>query len=312
MKIGLLTDSASQRSLPDALDLAAELELDYVELATGNWSNAPHLDLAALSESASARRDLVASLADRGLALSALNCSGNPLHPGSSGRAHDDVTRRTIALAPELGTDRVVMMSGLPAGPGDSHPNWITVAWPPETAELLEWQWNEVLIPYWQDLAAYARDHGVTRICVELHAHQLVYNVPTLLRLREAIGPIIGANYDPSHLVWMGADPIAAIDGLGDAIHHVHAKDTLLTEHSTLTSVLETRPFTDVSNRAWNYVTLGRGHDADFWRRFCDRLRANGYDDVLSIEHEDVALSQDDGIREAVGVLRDAVAAPVA
>lgn len=311
MKLGLLTDSASQRTLDDALDLAAELGLDYVELATGNWSNAPHIDVHELVESASARDELVAKIADRGLKLSALNCSGNPLHPGPSGRAHNDVTHKTIALAPLLGTDRVVMMSGLPAGPGDTHPNWVTVAWPPETAAMLEWQWTEVLIPYWRDLAGFAKGHGLGRFCLELHAHQLVYNVPSLLRLREAVGDILGANLDPSHLMWMGADPLAAVDGLGDAIHHVHAKDTQLTGHSELTSVLETRPFDDVPNRAWNYVTLGRGHDVDFWRQFCDRLVAGGYDDVLSIEHEDVALSQDDGIREAVSVLRQSLSTSV-
>lgn len=244
MKLGLLTDSASQRSLEGALDLAAELRLDYIELATGNWSNAPHIDLDELTESSSARDRLVSAIADRGLTLSALNCSGNPLHPGPSGRTHDEVTRKTIALAPQLGTDRVVMMSGLPAGPGDSHPNWVTVAWPRETADLLRYQWDDVLVPYWTDLASFAHNQGVEKIALELHAHQLVYNVPTLLALREAVGPIIGANLDPSHLMWMGSDPLAAVDGLGNAIHHVHAKDTALTTHAGLTSVLETRPST--------------------------------------------------------------------
>jgi sugar phosphate isomerase/epimerase len=60
--------------------------------------------------------------------------------------------------------------------------------------------------------------------------NQLVYNVPTLLKLRQATHPIVGANLDPSHLFWMGADPLAAIDALGDAIHHVHAKDTYLND----------------------------------------------------------------------------------
>ena len=72
-------------------------------------------------------------------------------------------------------------------------------------------------VAYWTKLAAAAKDSGVTKLCVELHGHQLVYNVPTLLKLRKAIGEIVGANFDPSHLFWTGADPLAAIDALGDA-----------------------------------------------------------------------------------------------
>ena len=85
------------------------------------------------------------------------------------------------------------------------------------------------------------------RLCVELHGNQLVYNVPSLLRLRAPIGPVVGANLDPSHLMWMGADPIAAIDALGDAILHVHAKDTFLNKpRQATTSLLENGPQADV------------------------------------------------------------------
>jgi sugar phosphate isomerase/epimerase len=179
MKIGLNTDSVGQLTLDETLDLAAELSLDYVEFATGAWSTAPHVDIDQLLDSERARRELLAKITDRGLAISALTCSGNPLHPGPSGREHDQVTRRTIALAPLLGVDRVVMMSGLPGGPGDANPNWITVSWPPETTQILEWQWTEAVLPYWRDLVAHARDRGVRKLCLEMHAHQAVYNVPT-------------------------------------------------------------------------------------------------------------------------------------
>ena len=114
--------------------------------------------------------------------------------------------------------------------PGDSPnskwPNWVTCPWPPDYLEILKWQWEERLLPYWRSLTAAATKNGVERLCVELHGNQLVYNVPALLRLRHAVGPVVGANLDPSHLMWMGADPLAAIRALGDAIYHVHAKDT--------------------------------------------------------------------------------------
>jgi sugar phosphate isomerase/epimerase len=279
--------------------------MQCVELPTGAWSPAPHVNLDRLLESETARSELRARVDDRGLTISALTCNGNQLRSGDSGREHDDVTRKTIALAPLLGVDRVILMSGLPPGPGDTYSNWVTVAWPPESAEVLRHQWDDVVIPYWRDLVAHARDHGIEKLCVEMHGHQVVYNVPTLLKLREAVGPVVGANYDPSHLMWMGADPIAAVEALGEAIYHVHAKDTRLEPRRlALTSRLETLPPAEAASRSWNYVTLGYGHDDAFWRAFCLGLARVGYDDVLSIEHEDQLMSPVEGVRKSVELLR--------
>jgi sugar phosphate isomerase/epimerase len=305
MKIGLNTDSLGGLSLDAMLDVAAALELDAVEFPTGAWSLAPHVDLDVLLESDRARRELLARVAGRGLEISALTCNGNQLDP-VSGAEHDAVVRKTIALAPRLGVERVILMSGCPGGPGDSWANWITVAWPPEAAELLRRQWEESVIPYWRSLAAHAGEHDVARLCVEMHGHQVVYSVPTLLRLREVVGPVVGANYDPSHLMWMGADPIAAIDALGDAIYHVHAKDTRIEPAVALHSRLETLPAAHAAERAWNYVTLGHGHDQEFWRDFCAALQRAGYDDVLSIEHEDQTMDPVEAVTESVALLRRA------
>lgn len=305
MKIGMVTDSLAALDFEAVLDAAVELGLDCVEFATGNWSTAPHIDLDRLLESESARESFLAALRARNLAISALNCNGNSLHPGESGREHDAVVRKTIALAPRLGVDRVVLMSGCPGAPGDAHPNWITVAWPPEATRILEWQWNEVLVPYWRDLVAYAADQGIRRLCHELHGGQCVYNVATLRRLREACGEAVGANLDPSHLMWMGADPVAAVETLGPAIYHVHAKDTRIEpRNAAVNSLIETRPSEQAAVRSWNYVTLGYGHGEDFWRAFCLALRRTGYDGVLSIEHEDMALAPMEGMRKSVELLR--------
>jgi sugar phosphate isomerase/epimerase len=198
------------------------------------------------------------------------------------------------------------MMSGLPGGgPNDATANWVTTAWPPENQAMLDWQWNQAIVPYWKDLAAYARGLGITRIALELHGHQAVYSVSTLRRLREAVGDIIGANFDPSHLMWMGADPIAAIRALGPAIHHVHAKDTAIDPvNAGRDGVLETTPNERFADRAWNYVTLGYGRDEAWWNRFCMTLAVAGYDDVLSIEHEDLLMSPEEGVRKSVDLLR--------
>jgi sugar phosphate isomerase/epimerase len=308
VKIGMITDSLSAFSFDELLDAAAELGIEQLEFAGGNWSSAPHLQLNRLLDSAPARREFKARLANRGIAISALNCSGNPLHPGEIGKRHRDVTRKTIALAGLLGVERVVMMSGCPGGPGDANANWVTTSWPPETQTVLKYQWEEVLTPYWRELCAEARNQGITKLCLELHGHQNVYSVGTFFRLRDAVGETVGVNFDPSHLMWMGADPLAAIPALDSAIYHVHANDTRLEPASLARDGrIEIRPAGDVSHRAWNYVTLGHGHDLAWWRRFCQALAFIGYDDVLSIEHEDFALPPIDGVRQSVALLRQAM-----
>ncbi len=273
MRAGLVTDSLSGLALDELLGTAAELGITALEFGTGNWSAAPHLPLDLYLDSAPRRQDFLAKLRDRGVSISALNCSGNPLHPGELGRRDREVTSATLRLAGLLGIDRVVMMSGCPGGPGDANANWVTTAWPPEAARVLAWQWNEAVIPYWRGLAKEAEAAGVRRLCLELHGQQNVYNVATFTRLREAIGPTVGVNFDPSHLFWMGADPLAAIHALGDSIYHVHAKDTRIDSPvAAVNGLLETTPIPLIAERSWSYVTLGDGHDPHWWRQFCTAL----------------------------------------
>jgi len=306
MKIGMLTDSLPDMSLDAMLDSAATLHIECLEFACGNWSVAPHLRLDHMLESSDARCEFLAKIAAHGLSISALNCSGNPLFPGAEGARQHEVTLKTFRLARLLGIDRVVMMSGLPGGPGDANPNWITTEWPPECRTILQYQWDERIIPYWRDLVGVARDSGIRRVCLELHGHQAVYNPHTLMRLRNAVGDIVGANYDPSHPIWMGADPLAAVRALGDAIYYVHAKDTRIEPiPAGIDGVLETRPASEVEARSWNYVTLGFGHGEEWWRQFCMALRMAGYDDVLSIEHEDSLIDPLEGVRKSVALLRN-------
>lgn len=166
-------------------------------------------------------------------------------------------------------------------------------------------------IPYWSKTVELAKECGVTHIALELHGNQCVYNVPSLLRLREAVGKEIGANLDPSHLFWMGADPLHAAEALGDAVYHVHAKDTLLNSPvQATTSLLENGSLTDIPARSWSYITLGFGHGEQWWRQFCYRLKMAGYDGWLSIEHEDVILNSLEGLEKSVALLRSVM--PVA
>jgi sugar phosphate isomerase/epimerase len=305
MKLCAVSESLGHLSFAEAAKTSADLGLAALEIGTGNWNAAPHANLQSLLDSKDQRNAFLSVLEQNGLLLSALNCSGNQLHP-VDGERQSKIVYDTVRLAELLGVDTIVLMSGLPSGgPNDLRPNWVTCAWPQENREILEWQWNEKLLPYWEKLASFARDRGVTRFCIELHGHQLVYNVPTLLNLRNKIGQMVGANLDPSHLFWMGADPLAAIDALGEAVHHVHAKDTYLNQAAlNLTGRLETLGHENVKERAWSYITLGYGHDEKWWREFCYRLRLNGYDGWLSIEHEDIALSRMEGLRRSVDLLK--------
>ena len=308
MRIGLTTDSLGQLPFDKLLETAASMGIETLEFGCGNWSSAPHLNLNALLESESQRADFLAKIRAHGLEISALNCSGNQLAPGQRGKSHDQVVRGALKLAGLLRVRRIVMMSGLPGGPGDQNANWITTAWPPEVHEILRYQWEDVALPYWRDLAKEARVNGVEKICIEQHAHQLVYNTETALRLREAVGDLVGINFDPSHALWMGGNPLRAIRQLRDAIYHVHAKDTRIDpQQSELNTLLETKPNARVAERAWNYVTLGYGHSEIWWRDFVIQLRQNGYDDVLSIEHEDYSLPPLVGVRRSVELLKNVI-----
>ena len=305
MKIGMVTDSLGHLSFDEMLDTTARLGVKGVEFNAANWTSAPHLNLKALLGSSAKRRDLLTSVKSRGLDIIALNANGNQLHP-TEGEAQSNALHDTIRVAGSLGIETVVLMSGLPEGAaGDKMPNWVVSSWPPETQTMLKYQWEERALPYWAKLAAFTKQHGVKKLAVELHGNQLVYNVPTLLRLRKEIGPIVGANLDPSHLMWMGADPLAAIDALGSAILHTHAKDTFINKPVTaLTSRLENGSLMDIPARAWSYITLGYGNGQGFWKDFCYRLRMVGYDGWLSIEHEDVMLSREEGVRKSVELLQ--------
>ena len=304
MKLGFVSDSLGALPFDELLDTAARLEVSGIEVNTGGWSTAPHFDLATMKTSVAARKAFLAAFEARGLEVISLNANGNPVHPTQPEQG--ECLKDTIRVAGAMGIGTVCTMSGLPAGcAGDTMPNWVVASWPPETQEILRYQWDEVLFPFWAEIAALARESGVERIALELHGSQCVYNVPSLLKLRAEVGPVVGANLDPSHLFWMGADPLAAAEALGEAVYHVHAKDTLLNPPvQATTSLLENGSLLDIPARSWSYITLGFGHGEEWWRQFCYRLRMAGYDGWLSIEHEDVLLNSLEGLEKSVALLK--------
>lgn len=303
MKLGFVSDSLGGLSLEGVLDEAVRLGVSGVEVNTGGWSTAPIFNLADMRANVASRKTFLKAFADRGLDVISLNANGNPLHP--TDKKQGECLKDTIRVAGEMGIKKVCTMSGLPAGSAnDKLPNWVVSSWPPETQTILNYQWNEVLFPFWHDIAKLAKQSGVEQIALELHGNQCVYNVPSLLKLRTEVGPVIGANLDPSHLFWMGADPLQAAEALGEAIFHVHAKDTMLNAPvQATTSLLENGSLMNIPARSWSYITLGFGHGEEWWRQFCYRLKMAGYDGWLSIEHEDVMLNGLEGLEKSVTLL---------
>jgi len=311
MDIGVLTVPLGDEPLDDAAAYLDGIGVDAVELGVGGWPGEDHVDRERLLDDAGARDELLALLDDRGLRISALATHNNPLHPDEErAAAADGELREAIELADNLGVDVVTCFSGLPAGaPGDSTPNWVTAPWPTEHADALDYQWDEVAIPYWRDVAEHADHHGVD-VAIEMHPNMLVYEPTGMLALREATNDRIGANFDPSHLYWQGIDVTEAIRFLGerDAIHHVHAKDTKVYEaESRVKGVLDTTSYADTADRSWLFRSIGYGHGEEHWKDVVSTLRLVDYEGALSIEHEDALTSSREGLEKAVDVLDRAV-----
>ena len=308
MKLGVFTTLLSNLSLEEALKYFTSLGIEMVEIGCGGYPGNAHANPEILLHDEAKFNEFTALLKQYNVGVSALSCHSNPVHPNKEEAAAADKTiRNTILLAEKMGLDQINTFSGCPGDhEGAKYPNWVTCPWPNDFLEILDWQWNQVLIPYWKDLVAFAKAHGVNKIGLELHPGFCVYNTDTLLRLREAVGPEIGANFDPSHLIWQGMEPVAVIRALGDAIFHVHAKDTRLDKYNIArTGVLDTKPYADEIHRSWIFRSVGYGNDALYWKDIVSNLRLVGYDHVLSIEHEDSLMSQNEGLTKAVNLLKD-------
>lgn len=308
MKLSVLAVALADRPLADALQFLKERGVQQVEVGCGGYPGKAHCDPAVLLSDPKKLQAFKGTFARSGLTISALSAHGNAVHPVPEiAKAYHEDFVNAVLLAEKLGVDRVVTFSGCPGGsPADRQPNWVTCAWPPEYQEIKKYQWEDVLLPYWDKTAAFAREHGINKIAFEMHPGFCVYNPETMLRIRAAIGDTLGANFDPSHLFWQGIDPVRAIRQLGDAIYFFHAKDTALDEQNVaVNGVLDSKHFSDVKNRSWVFRTIGYGHDAKVWKDMMSALRIVGYDGPISIEHEDGLMSGEEGLSKAIKFLQD-------
>ena len=310
MKLGVLTVPLQEFSAEEAFSYLHSLGVQTVELGTGGYTNCNHLNPDIYLSDDNKIDEMKSLLSKYNLEISALSCHGNPVHPNRAlAQDFHQTFVNTCRLAQKLGVDTVITFSGCPGDCEDSkNPNWVTCAWPPEYGEILDWQWNEVLIPYWKDTAEIARSYGVKKIAFEMHPGFCVYNPATLLRLREAVGDIIGANFDPSHLIWQGMDPVMALRELKGAVYHFHAKDTKVdTYNKARNGVLDTGKYDDFLGRSWVFRTIGYGSDVQMWKDMMSTLCMIGYDGAVSIEHEDGLMSVKEGLEKAVAFLQDVI-----
>lgn len=310
MKLGVITVLFGDRPLDEALAYLKSLGIEELEVGAGGYPGKAHCDPEVLLADDAKLEEFKATFEKYGLKINAFGCHGNPVHPDKAiAEKYRKDWRNAVLLAEKLGIKKIIGFSGCPGDCENSkYPNWVTCPWPEDYLAVLEYQWNDVLIPYWKEEAKFCAEHGIEKICFEMHPGFCVYNPETLLRLRAAVGDIIGANFDPSHLIWQGIDPVAAIRKLGNAIYHFHAKDTKIDQLNTaVNGVLDTKHYGDEINRSWIFRAVGYGNDMQYWRDMISNLRLVGYDDILSIEHEDSLMTSEEGLEKAVVFLKQCI-----
>ncbi|MBC8080216.1 MAG: sugar phosphate isomerase/epimerase, partial [Gorillibacterium sp.] len=277
MKLGVFNPLFNQKPFEEALDYIASKGLEAIEIGSGGYPGNAHCDPDLLLNDDQALKAFQEALSSRGLIISALSCHSNPLHPQKAIASEADaVIRKSIDLAQKLGVPVVNTFSGCPGDHEDAkYPNWPIAPWPNDFQEILDWQWETKIIPYWKEIGKYASDRGI-KIGLELHGGFSVHTPATLLRLREAVGDVIGANLDPSHMWWQGIDPVQAVLILGKAgaIHHFHAKDASFdTNNLNRHGVTDMQSYTLMQDRAWQFRSVGYGHDLKVWADLMSALR---------------------------------------
>ena len=309
--IGVFDPAFPDLSLDEFIDKISAMGLEAVEMGTGGYPNDKHCPVQELLDSDAKLKAWRKKFDDKNIKIATLSCHGNPVHPDKTIAERDIATfKRTVLLAEKLGVKVIVGFSGCPGGtPTDSQPNWITYRWPPEYAKMQDWQWKEKVVPYWKEAAKFAREHGIHRLALEMHPNFVVYNPLTLLKLREAVGPEIGANCDLSHLFWQGCDPVAVIRMLGKekALFHAHMKDTCFYKDNVdrfgvLNFVFEKE---DLPNASETFRAVGYGHPANTWKEILKAYMEVDFDGIFSIENEDPILSGEVGVERAAYVLKN-------
>jgi sugar phosphate isomerase/epimerase len=309
--IAVLTDAFEDWSLETVATWCGERGVVALELGVGGYSPAPHLDREALLAHSTACDEFQAELTALGSEVVALNASGNPLHPDPAVAVeHAAALRDAVRLAARLGVTRVVAMSGCPGGPrAGGGPVFAGGAWLPDMEGLWDFQWREVIAPYWSELSAWtAQEAPGVEICLELHPGTSIYNAASFLELAQVTDGNVRINLDPSHFWWQGIDPVATLEAVHGHVGFAHGKDTLLhPDRIALHGVLDYRWPADVDTMPWHFCAVGAGRSTAEWTTFLDALGTAGYEGPISIEHEDPNLTPEAGVEASLAGLRAAL-----
>jgi sugar phosphate isomerase/epimerase len=309
VQLGVVSWVWQTKPIETAVAEAHRLGLRHMEVGAAGYLGGVHCNPVKLIEDRQAFDRFKALFEEHDVAISALAVHGEPLHgdPAISG-PYDRDLRAAIELASRLGVKTLTLLAGLPpATENDTEPNWIAYPYPPRNIDRIEWQWNERLVPYWQTRARIAEDSGV-RFAFEIHPGDMCYQPSRLMRLRSEVGPVVGANLDPSHLIWQGMDLPSVVHYLGDAIYNMHAKESEVNSRvARIDGIIETRDWVRAQDRGWNFRTAGYSKSQLWWRELISALQVIGFQGVLAYEHEDVLIDPLEGLEKGIEFLRGVI-----
>ena len=265
MKVGMLTAPFGNETFETVMDFAEESAIPCLEVIAGPGSK--HIDPAKLTPARAAK--IIEALDERGLEISSLAYYDAGMTDPKKAKRAQAHAKKTIDAAALLGVPTVCMLAGFPA-PGMSKIDTI----------------KKVLPKLFRPILTHARKKNIN-IALENWFQTCLQGLDTFECLFEKIpDKNFGLNYDPSHLYHQQCDHLLPVSMFGPRIFHTHAKDTLV----------------DKAKRAkvgvyaggwWRYVIPGFGNIN--WGEYVSHLRMNGYDGVLSIEHEDGSQTREEG-----------------
>jgi sugar phosphate isomerase/epimerase len=312
LKLGVFV-SGVLNDLPfeEMLDFVRSKGIEALEFGTGNYPKDVFIKPSQFLKDERMQKSFLRAVESRGMYISAFSAQGNPLHPNKSiSKKHHETLILTIDLAQKMGVPVVNCFSGNPGAPDSSlYPNFSYVYWPPEYPEILKWQWEQKVIPYWRELGAYAKSRGV-KIGIEMHEGFTVHAPADVLALRQAVGEVIGCSFDASHMWTQGINPVEAVKILGfvGAIYHVSTKDMIFSKDNlNLYGLLDPKPQEQPQYRSWYYRTIGYGHDLKIWSDIISTLQLVGYNGGFHIEQHDPLIDGFEGITKAARNLRNLI-----